>query len=404
MAYNPKNAEFEKAIIKRAKSQRHASLDYKPPRHFRVFRSFLIGSVAAAMAAVLYTIYWFVIATSLKDGIGHWIVERAAQGVMASYKNIEISGFPFNFKVTLTGPKLQVSNVSPASRLDLGGKKWLWQGGRAEANMTPWNFSKFDVDLSGSHVVSFEDKGGTFQFTGAAQRILLQAEIFLDGWPEKFQLDVAGLKMSETSTKATIAATSAAVTSQRLFPGVDPGSIGAKTPTYTLQAKLQGVRLPSFLNLPLGHDVQELSTELRVIGALEPSLNVQNLARWRDAGGILEVGLLEASYGTLKTHATGTVALDGNLQPLAAVSAKFQGFFPAINKLQKAGYIRSGDAVMAKVVLGVLSKRVGKGQRSISLPLSLQDGQLSAGPAALMAVPAIDWGEDPPRPAAPIKP
>jgi len=46
--------------------------------------------------------------------------------------------------------------------------------------------------------------------------------------------------------------------------------------------------------------------------------------------------------------------------------------------------------------LGVLSKRDPKGGRSISLPLTLQDGQLFAGPVPLMAVPAIDWGEDPP--------
>jgi hypothetical protein len=108
--------------------------------------------------------------------------------------------------------------------------------------------------------------------------------------------------------------------------------------------------------------------------------------------------LLEGIYGKLKTHATGTIALDKDLQPLIAISAKFQGFFSAINTLKKAGYIRSGDAAMAKLILGVLSRRVGKGERSISLPLTLQDGQLSAGPVPLMAVQAIDWGEDPPPP------
>ena len=135
---------------------------------------------------------------------------------------------------------------------------------------------------------------------------------------------------------------------------------------------------------------------MKVIGKLTLSRSVVNLARWRDAGGIIEIDTIQGTYGALKTHAVGTVALDKDLQPLIAMSAKFQGFFPAIDAFKKAGYIRSGDAAIAKLVLGVLSKRGPKGGRSISLPLTLQDGQLFAGPVPLMAVPAIDWGEDPP--------
>ena len=202
--------------------------------------------------------------------------------------------------------------------------------------------------------------------------------------------------MSESRSRAKVTASSATVASRRLLPGKEQINSPTKTPTFTLKIKFQGLHLPQFLNLPLGYDIEELSSELKVIGKLALSSSVVNLARWRDAGGIIEIDTIQGTYGALKIHAAGTVALDKDLQPLIAMSAKLQGFFPAINAFKKAGYIRSGDAAIAKLVLGVLSKRDPKGGRSISLPLTLQDGQLFAGPVPLMAVPAIDWGEDPP--------
>ena len=405
MAFNPKNVDLERAVKNRSETGRHAALDFKPPRYFRVFRNLLIGGVVLAMTAVLYTIYWFTIATNMKDSVTDWIAARAAEGVVASYRQIEISGFPIKFKVVLTEPKIQTAELIASSHQDSGAEKWLWQGGKAIAEMKPWNFKKFSVDLSGAHQVTYEDQRKAYQFSGTAQRFMMDAEIFTDGWPEKFQIDIGGLVMSELKSKAVVSAKSALVTSHRLMPGVSPtkenAGAEAKTSSYALKAKLQAVHLPNFLNLPLGHDIQELSTELKVIGRLGLSTKVQNLATWRDGGGIIEIGLLDGIYGSLKTHATGTLALDKDLQPMGAMVAKFQGFFSAINALKKAGYVRSGDAAMAKVVLGVLSRRDGKGQRSISLPLTLQDGQLTAGPVPLMAVPAIDWGEDVPPPKKP---
>ena len=174
MAYNPKNLDLEKAIRERSKAARHASLDYKPPKHFRVFRNLLIAAIVIAMTAVLYTIYWFVVATNMKEAMSDWIADRARQGVVASYQKIDVSGFPFKFKVVLTEPKLQTKDLFGASHQDLGGEKWLWQGGQASAEMKPWNFRQFTVDLSGAHDVTFEDKGGRYRFVGEAQKFLWQ--------------------------------------------------------------------------------------------------------------------------------------------------------------------------------------------------------------------------------------
>ena len=398
MAINPKNMRPRRTPQLGSRAQGHAALEYEPPKLFKVFRNFLILGIAVAMAAVGYTLYWFVIATNLKDAVTNWTAQRAQQGITASYNQIEISGFPSNFKVVLTEPKLHTANFPRAGQAEAGAEDWFWQGQRAVAEMKPWNFRKFSVDLSGAHSLAYKNQGLKYQYDGDVQKLVMSADIFQDGWPEQMQLEIGKLSLTEARSKANVTASSATILSRRLLPGKEQISSPAKTPTFTLKAKFQGLHVPQFLKLPLGHDIRELSSELKIIGNLAPSMSVANLARWRDAGGIIEMDIIQASYGVLKTHATGTVALDKDLQPLIAMSARFQGFFPALNAFKKAGYIRSGDAAMAKLVLGVLSKRDRKGVRSISLPLSLQDGQLFAGPVPLMAIPAIDWGEDPPPP------
>ncbi len=398
MAIKPKNLRPPRTAPSGSSGRRHAALEYEPPKIFKFFRNSLVLGIAVAMAAVGYTLYWFVIATNLKDAVANWITQRAQQGITASYNQIEISGFPTKFKVVLTNPKLHTANFALAGQADTSAEKWFWQGQRAVAEMKPWNFSKFSVDLSGAHNLAYKNLIHNYQFSGEVKKLVMAADINLDGWPEKMQLDIGKLSLSEARSKANITASSASIFSRRLLPGKEQINSPAKTPTFSLKIKFQDLHLPQFLNLPLGYDIQELSTELKVIGNLAPSISVFNLAQWRDAGGVIEIDLLQGTYGVLKTNATGTVALDKDLQPLIAMSAKFQGFFPALNTFKKAGYIRSGDAAMAKLVLGVLSKRDSKGVRSISLPLSLQDGQLNAGPVPLMAIPAIDWGEDPPPP------
>jgi hypothetical protein len=73
------------------------------------------------------------------------------------------------------------------------------------------------------------------------------------------------------------------------------------------------------------------------------------------------------------------------------MSANFKGFFSTIDQLKNAGFIRPSDGSLAKMVLGVFAKRVSSGQRIISLPLTVQGGELSVGPVALIKVPPINW-------------
>jgi hypothetical protein len=150
--------------------------------------------------------------------------------------------------------------------------------------------------------------------------------------------------------------------------------------------------LPAGLELPLGRDVARLALDTRLLGALRPGLLVDILPLWRDAGGTVEIGHLEMEWGPLAVQGDGTIALDADLQPIGAFTAKAQGFFEVLEVLRRRGIIASRDAMTATVVLGVLSRgATDGGPATLSIPLSVQSRTLYAGPVSVAKLPQVLW-------------
>lgn len=90
---------------------------------------------------------------------------------------------------------------------------------------------------------------------------------------------------------------------------------------------------------------------------------------------------------------SGTVALDGDLQPLASFSTKFEGLFKMLGILRMQGYISGPDAVSATMNLAALSKRPKNGEAStINLSVTVQDGQVVLGTEKIFEFAPIGWG------------
>jgi hypothetical protein len=114
------------------------------------------------------------------------------------------------------------------------------------------------------------------------------------------------------------------------------------------------------------------------------------LFRWRDEGGVIEVAALKAEYGPLALSGGGTVALDDAGQPVGAFAAQVSGLFQVIDALSASGHMSRGQAIAAKLALGVLAGPPDR-QGPLNLPLTLQDRVLSAGPVELMQLPEVRW-------------
>ena len=137
--------------------------------------------------------------------------------------------------------------------------------------------------------------------------------------------------------------------------------------------------------------METVTVALQVMGRIASTFDAVALADWRDDGGTIEVTALAFTHGTLTVDASGTVALDRDLQPIGAFTAKAQGFLQAVDALQAAGVIAPRDAVTARIVLSALVRRDGAGAASLSVPVEIQAGLLHAGPVPILRLPKLTW-------------
>ena len=366
---------------------RHPVYDYKPPLTLQLIRWFLFGLVGFAAFSVAYTAYWFYVASAFRDGLPAWIERLGGAGATLAYRQLEIAGYPFQFRLIFHEPLFDAPAL-PA----LAGKPLRWSAGRVVATMAPWNFNRYAIDLAGDHRVDWPAERGPRTTRLGAAEFLVRTDMRDDGLPGELRFDIARLRIAEGSANSDPLwmAARARIDAERLFP---EGDI-ATQPTFRLDFRIEDARIPPG-DFPLGRDVGRLVGAAQVIGPLSDPTNASGLQVWRDGGGIVEYTINEAKYGPLTVEATGTAALDDALQPITAGTAKAEGLFAAIDALRERDIVRSRDAAMAKVVLGVLSRPNDKGVPTISLPFSIQNQKLHAGPVALLDVPPVQWPQRP---------
>jgi len=370
-------------------------LEYDYPMFYLLsntaYKKFLISFFIIGFIAVMYTIFWYSMAIYLKNAIEDWKADRAEQGVLASHGKVEITGFPINFHIGINHPQLQIPYRTSEHQRFEKDKKWIWRGQRAVAEVRPWNFNNIKLDLSGSNRLSLKNKDTIYEFVSKAKLINIDAEMFQRNWPRKFKIRIEEIKILEKISEIETSIKSAIFSTQVLLHGRTGHSVAIKKQSRLLQMKLKGVDVPKAFKLPLDNYIDEIFAKLKITEDLNPVLSLQNLRKWRDAGGIIDIDSFGGVSGGLKTYAAGTLALDQNLQPLLAMSANFEGIIPLIDRLKKSGFIQSNTALLAKVILGGISKRSANGKRIVSLPLTIQDRKLSIGPVSLMAIPFINW-------------
>ena len=89
-------------------------------------------------------------------------------------------------------------------------------------------------------------------------------------------------------------------------------------------------------------------------------------------------------WGALSVDAVGTLSLDDELRPLAAMTAEIVGYAALLEALARTGAIKARDASLATTALGLLAKPGPNGTRVLTLALTAQNGTLFVGPLALL--------------------
>ncbi len=362
----------------------HPAAVYRPPAYFRNLKTALWSVIILAVAAIFYVIFWFVVAFGLRNEAVEWAETRRQDGYAVNYSGLQLSGFPFLMQLTLNDPGLG----NPESNIP-----WAWQGEGVSVEMRPWNPWRMTVSPTGALTLSLTIDGQPVTYVGLADEIAIGLEL-AGGRPKSGELTVSRLNLSLAEANGG-SGESIAVKNMRLqvLHDTDDGA-DQQAVTFDLHLQAEGLETPVGIFQPLGNRVDALELDASVLGTIPEGRLPESLAAWRDRGGTVEVKRLEFIYGPLITRAEGTLALDGNMQPIGAFTAKFQGFFAIVDALRKQGMVRSRDAITAKVVLGAMARKPKDGgPASLNLAITLQNRKVFAGPVSLLKLPAIHWNE-----------
>lgn len=356
----------------------HPAMDYRPPAFLGTVRVVAIAAAALALLVILYVGYWFFMAQALRDGVMAWAEARGAEGYHVAYGGVAVSGFPLRFRITVTAPALGAPQGDPP---------WLWRAEGAVAELRPWRPGRAVFTVQGEQKVDVDAGALPLSYT-STEGVVGGEVVFADGRLAEARLEIDGLTLVGEDVAWNVVVKKATVKTRR-----NP----ARASDYRLSAadfriEAADITLPKALFLPMGDKVARVHLVASVMGAVGPEPWPRWLPQWRDDGGTVEVSTLDLSYGPLSVLANGTLALDGDLQPIGAFTAKVQGFFETLDIVRDNGLVRDRDAVTAKLVLGVMARRPeGGGPPTVSLAITVQDHKVYAGPVPLATLPAIRW-------------
>ncbi len=329
----------------------------------------LTVAVLLVMGAVIYTAWWYWLASQVRTQVDGWVDDMRQDGRTAVYGELTIAGYPGEMAIRID----RINAADPA-----GG--WTVRVPALTALMQPWDITRLDGAVTGPVVLDFVNGAapGRYTISAAVNAFRLDRE---DGG--RVRIDASGLRATRDATPHPLTAENVTATLIRgSLPVYGRGTVDARN-----------IGLPPEMHSAFGGHIAHIKFTAEATGATLPEgLNAESLRQWTGDGGAVDIKSLDIRHGVLGLNGEGTMALDGDLQPIGAFTADISGFNEAVDALVIAGAARPQDGALAKVVLGVLAKSPpGGGPKVVSLPLSVQDRRLSVGPIPLLTLKRIRW-------------
>ena len=332
----------------------------------------LIVGIVIVLLCGVHGAGWLIVAGRIEDGAAGWAEAMRPRGLAIAWKAIRVAGYPFSFRVELTDARIVGTALSPASE---------FTAPLLSASIRPWNWH--NAVLKAPDGLQAKSSGVVELVAGAAVGTVAIGD---DG------STAAWLALSDVKAAAAAIpdARATAETAQLWL------TVPAMPPQGHTERSIAVAGDFTRLSIPLappalGNTVDDLAFGVAVMGTIPPGPPRQAAIAWRDAGGAVEIDHFHLGWGALGIDASGTAALDQDLQPIGSFSGALSGYEELLTALVSTGQIRGSDARSLKLVLGMLAKLGPDGKKRIATAFSLQNGQIFVGPASLGRVPRIPW-------------
>jgi hypothetical protein len=339
-------------------------------------RATRVGLVAVVGLLVLfgaYAAYWWVVAGQIRDGVAAWRQSEQSRKVDAAWRGLRVTGFPFAFHVEIKGASLRDRAWNPAPELRLA---------RLTGTARPWDFA--DWRLSAPDGLSAE-----LPSAGARPALKLTAKA-AEGTASAGPRGVSRLWLGLHEIAGEAAGVVRAKSAEAWVALPEKPATRDTDPALGAAVVMQQVAIPE-APADFGKTIDELALGFTVRGVVPDGPLAQAAAAWRDAGGTIEIDNLRLQWGGLGVSANGTLALDRQLQPIAALSGGIEGFGVILNALVAADQMTPEQASLVEIALTTLARPGPDGKPQITAPFTIQNGKMYLGPAGLGAAPHIVW-------------
>ncbi len=339
----------------------------------RSTRFALAAVIVLLVLAGAYTAYWWNVAGRIKDGLVEWQQTEKAHKIDAGWRDLQVSGFPFEFRVAVAEAALRDHTWNPGPEVRLA---------RLTGTARPWNFHNWRLSAPDGFAANLAAAGGRPEL-----RLSVKSA---DGTVAVGSQGAAWLWIGAKDIAAEAAA-AVPIGSADAWIMLPPKPAEKDTdPSFGLALSVRQVGVsappPEFAKT-----IDELAMGVTVKGALPGGPLAQAVAAWRDAGGTVEVDSLHLQWGDLGISANGTLSLDRKLQPIAAFSSGVEGFGAILNALVAANRMTPEQAAIVQIALTSLAKPGPDGKPQITAPFTIQNGKIYLGPARLGSAPQINW-------------
>ena len=325
-------------------------------------RYIIIAVVAAAvLAAGGYTAYWFAAAAQVRDGVAEWAEARRAEGFEVSYGAVTMSGFPARLIAVMAQPMLARPDHDLA---------WRWNADALVAEARPWAPERIAVTLPATQRIVYRRGDGVERMVTITLEAGVAHVVLAGGVADSIAIEASGIAAETPRGPAAI---------DRFEGAVRRGA----DHTVEVSFDARRITLTPDADGAMGREVAALAAAATVAGALPEAPLRLALRAWAQAGGTVEIHSLSLRWGALALEAAGTLTLDNQLRPEAALSAEIAGYGGVLDAFAEAGAMAVRDASIAKTFLNLMAKTKA-GRRVLEVPLSAQDGKLYVGPLPLL--------------------
>jgi len=349
-------------------------------------RIFIPVMILAVLVAVYYWA-WQSSAATVRTEITEWAEEERAEGRIAEYERLRISGFPYRLQVSIFSPQLGDPEAG-----------WSWEAERLTGFVLPYRLNHAVLVVEGDQRLEFQRFGHREVVTGAAENqrasLVLRA-----GALERFSLDTSSAELTrEIYTPAipnvperteTMAIGTFQMHTRRVR---DDGDLPRDGHHHAIGLNAADVIWNGHPYEGLGSDIA--LAEARVLAAGVPGGNIGSvepdfLRQWQENEGILYLDEAAIRWSEIEVAGTGVFQLDNQHRLEGEATVFVSGHARAIDALVAGGALDPQYAEISITVLGVIAAIGGDPEGRIRAPLRFEDGTVFLGPAEMMELPPL---------------